>query len=267
MAIKLDMTKAYDRVEWDFLRAMMTHLGFSEIWVTRVMVFVSSTKFSPMLNGKPTIEFLPSRGLRQGCPLSTHLFLICSQGLSSLSHRQSELGNLRGVRCARNAPAITQLFFADDNLLCGNTDLHNCLIIKDVLKEYEAASGQSINLNKSCITFSPNTSRAKKDITFSSLSMFSNESYDIYLGLPAFTGRDKQRVFKGIKEKVWNKLQGWKSKMFSVGGSEVLIKAVAQAIPSYSMSIFRLQTALCNSLRSMMVKFWWNGKTDDKCIY
>lgn len=89
------------------------------------------------------------------------------------------------------------------------------------------------------------------------LNMHQNELYDLYLGLPAFSRRNKQRLFEGIKEKVWQKLQGWKSQMFSIGGREILIEAVAQAIPSYTMSIFRLPLALCDRLRAMITNFWW----------
>lgn len=103
-----------------------------------------------------------------------------------------------------------------------------------MLGKYEDASGQIINIQKSCITFSPNTSDEWKTRVFSSLSMSPNESYKIYLGLPAFTGKNKQRIFDGIREKVWKKLQVWKAKIFSIGGREVLIKALAQAIPSYT---------------------------------
>lgn len=86
-----------------------------------------------------------------------------------------------------------------------------------MLHIYEAASGQAINLNKSCIYFSPNTSQEMKEFLFSSLNMQCNESFEAYLGLPAFTWRKKQRIFYGIKEKVWKKLQGWRGKLFSVG--------------------------------------------------
>lgn len=94
-----------------------------------------------------------------------------------------------------------------------------------------------------------------------------NENYANYLGLPPFTGHNKQRLFDCLKERVWKKVQGWKSKLFSIGGREVLIKAVAQAIPSYSMSMFRLPVILCNRLKSMMVNFCWGANGNDKCIH
>lgn len=113
----------------------------------------------------------PLSGLRQGCPLSPYLFLLCSQGLSSLMKIQSVAGGLKRVRCARNAPTITHLFFADDTLLFGQTDNTTCNIIREMLKKYEEASGQVINIQKSSITFSPNKSDELKTQVFSKLNM------------------------------------------------------------------------------------------------
>lgn len=110
MAIKIDMNKAYDRLNESILVLIMYKLGFSQSWIDRVMDLLKSTRFSILVNGKHSAYFQPSRGLRQGCPLSPYLFLLCSQGLSSLLNRQSNLGNLCGVNCARNAPSITHLF-------------------------------------------------------------------------------------------------------------------------------------------------------------
>lgn len=118
------------------------------------MDLLKSTRFYILVNGKQSDYFQPSCGLRQGCPLSPYLFLLCSQGLSSLSNRQSELGNLCGVKCGRNAPFITHLFFADDTLILGEADLDNCNTIRGVIQIYEASSGQVINLNKNLVSLS-----------------------------------------------------------------------------------------------------------------
>ena len=87
-ALKLDMMKAYDRVEWPYLRAIMVKLGFTERWVDIVMGLVTTVKFSVIFNGKRLEEFDPSRGIRQGDPISPYMFLLAAEGLSCLLNQK-----------------------------------------------------------------------------------------------------------------------------------------------------------------------------------
>ena len=84
-----------------------------------------------------------------------------------------------------------------------------------------------------------------------------------YLGLPSVIGKSKNQVFAEIKEKVGKKLSEWKEKIPSIGGKEVLIKAVIQAIPTYTMSCFQLLKGLCEDLERMERNFWW-GQRDQE---
>ena len=87
-----------------------------------------------------------------------------------------------------------------------------------------------------------------------------------YLGLPSIIGRSKKQIFAEIKEKVGKKLVGWKGKLLSMGGKEILIKAVAQAIPSYTMSCFPLPMSLCEYFKRDLRSFWWGQKQQESKI-
>ena len=116
LALKLDVSKAYDRVEWGFLKGVMIKLGFSKVWVDRVMSCVSTPSFSVQINGKAYGNITPSKGICQGDPLSLYLFLICAEGFTSVLARAEIEGRLHGVALCRSAPSITNLFFANDSL-------------------------------------------------------------------------------------------------------------------------------------------------------
>ena len=115
--LKLDISKAYDRVEWIFLEHIMRKLGFSNRWIKIVLSCVSTVSYSILINGEPKGRIIPSRGLRQGDPLSPYLFILCAEGLSSLIQAATNENFLHGVVVARGAPKISHLFFADDSLL------------------------------------------------------------------------------------------------------------------------------------------------------
>ena len=86
------------------------------------------------------------------------------------------------------------------------------------------------------------------------------------MGLPSFIGRDKKACFVNMKEFIWARMQGWKEKLLSQVGKEVMIKVVIQSIPAYSMSVFKLPTSLCKEIEMMIRRFWW-GQHDAKKIH
>jgi hypothetical protein len=137
-ALKLDMSKAYDRVEWHFLERMMERLGFDSRWINLIMQCVSTVSYKIKVNGDLTEEIVPTRGLRQGDPLSPYLFLICAEGFSGLLHEAESVGNLEGIIICEGAPSITHLLFADDSLLLLKVNDGNANHLRHVLQLYDA---------------------------------------------------------------------------------------------------------------------------------
>lgn len=106
-ALKIDMMKAYGRVEWSYLKGVMCKLGFSAEWVTAIMRCVTNVRYAVRINGELSESFIPTRGLRQGDPISPYLFLLCAEGLSCLIKQKEQGGNLKGVKNGRLGPAVS----------------------------------------------------------------------------------------------------------------------------------------------------------------
>ena len=144
-AYKLDLSKAYDRVEWCFLNNVLLKLGFQSSWVDRIMTCVTSVLYAVRFNGVMSAPFTPTRGLRQGDPLSPYLFLFVADGLSALIKRKTNSGALEELKICRNAPGISHLLFADDTLLFFKATAEQATEVKDVLETYGRCTGQQIN--------------------------------------------------------------------------------------------------------------------------
>lgn len=258
MALKIDMSKAYDRVEWGFLAAVLTKLGFNHKLVNIYMACISSVTYQVAHAGKTFGSITPSRGIRQGDPLSSYLFLIYIEGLTSLIHNYERRGLLQGIKIARSAPPISHMFFADDCYIFCKADVDCASHVQEMLRLFEQASGQQINVDKSSVIFSRNVSNALKESLCQHLGFMEADANSLYLGLPSFLHRKKTVAFGYIKEKMQQKLQGWDKKKLSRGGKEILIKSTAQSLPNYTMSVFLLPLDICKEVERSMCKFWWN---------
>ena len=147
------MNKAYDRVEWGFLEKIMAKLGFDQRWIKLIMACVNSVRYTVRLNSTETDTFIPTRGLRQGDPLSPYLFLFVAEGLSSMIRGAEARGELEGVKVCRDAPMVSHLLFADDSLILMQADKKNADCLADILMRYSASSGQKISEAKSSVFF------------------------------------------------------------------------------------------------------------------
>ena len=156
VAFKIDISKAYDKIDWGFLRGIMLKLGFDNRWVDLMMLCVSTVRYNVLVNGREVGPIISKRGLRQGDPLSPYLFILCAEGLSSLIKRAESEGVLHGCRVSRTGPTVSHLLFADNSLFFFRASERECNVMKKLLLQYEEASGQGVNFTKSGIMFSSN---------------------------------------------------------------------------------------------------------------
>jgi hypothetical protein len=267
MALKLDMSKAYDRVEWVFLEKIMLTMGFHRKWVPLMMECVRFVSYFVLINGEPKGYFHSSRGLRQRDPISPYLFLLCAKGLHALLTRATVSRQLQGLSISRGGPKLTHLFFADDCVLFCRATIMECNTILDILRRYERALVQQINQDKTTLFFSASTASITQEEIKNALQLPDIKHYETYLGLPSMVGWSKYASFSQKKERMWRKVQGWKEKLLTQAGKETLIKAVIQAIPTYTMHCFKLPKKLCSNLEGIIRNFWWGHKDATKKVH
>jgi len=235
-ACKLDLSKAY-RVDWAFLEGMLSKLGFSERWISWIMKCVTSVKYSVKFNGNLQNFFTPSQGLRQGDPLSPYLFLFVADGLSLLMKQAVEEPQLQAISICRQAPRISHLLFADDTMLMFRANGEQARKIKEVLKMYESSTSQLINPEKCLIMFGAACPQDAMDCVCGELQVQNVAGEAKYPGLPP-EGRMKRGRFQTLRHRFGKRMNDWSERHISEARKEVLIKSVAQALPTYIMGVF-----------------------------
>ena len=159
---------------------------------------------------------------------------------------------------------MSHLLFADDSLLLFRADRGNAEEVQNILHIYELCSGQMINKEKSAIMFSRNTAADKREEVMNVLGITKETMNERYFGLPVHVGKSRSSVFGYLKDRVWQRIQSWKEILLSRAGKEVLIKAVAQAIPTFAMGCFDITKDICDQISSMIGKFWWSSQDKEK---
>nr|XP_027088507.1 uncharacterized protein LOC113709854 [Coffea arabica] len=260
LMLKLDMEKAYDRVEWPFLLFMLRKFGFTEHVVDLIFRLVSNNWFSVLVNGEPSGFFKSTRGVRQGDPVSPGLFVLIAEFLGrGLHHLLDSQPHRRFVSAGTVVPYLA---FADDMLIFTRCSEECLSAIKGFLSDYQESSGQRVNVTKSSFFLPSWASPGQEQLVHRGLG-FNRQTFPFtYLGAPIYKGRRCGILFDGIVSKMRSRLEHWSTKLLSFGGKLVLARHVLASLPMYLLQVLDPPKAVLTRLGVLCNSFLWdqNGK-------
>ena len=235
---KMDLEKAYNHVNWDFLLYMLRSSGFGRTWCSWIAHCVSSVRFSILVNGSPNGCFSSSRGLRQGDPLSPLLFVFVMEALSKMLSTAVQGGLLDGFKVG-NA-SFSHLLFADDTLIFCKALPSQLCYLRGVFLLFEAASG----LNLAKLVLIPVGNMEDVSLLADILGCGIASLLVKYLGMPLGASYKAKHIWDDIIEKIDYRMASWKSKYLSKGGRVTLIKSTLSNLPTYYLSLFPIPVSV-----------------------
>ncbi|XP_078173283.1 uncharacterized protein LOC144567103 [Carex rostrata] len=254
--LKVDFRKAFDSVEWDFLKLIMAARGFPPRWI-RWMAEIRSTSTSTVrINGMNSAPFKHRRGLRQGDPLSPMLFDLAVDVFQCMINATNQL--LQAPLSNRIPEPILALQYADDTAVLMNAEITTLVSFKLILRLFSMISGLQVNFQKS--TFIPINLEEEESQLVGEIISFRKTNFPVqYLGMPLTIKRPTRSQFMPLIEKVERKLQSWQSKLISKGGRHQLVKSVLSALPTYFMQCFLLPKWVIERIDRARRSFLWGN--------
>ncbi|KAI0519196.1 hypothetical protein KFK09_006638 [Dendrobium nobile] len=202
---------------------------------------------------------ITSSGLRQGCPLSPLLFTVVMDAFSCLVDE----GNFKGISCG--TMVFSHLLYADDVLVFGEASLRNATTLKEILNSFAISTGLSINVLKSSVLFSSNTTNAN-DIA--SLLGFSLTDHSLnYLGLPISIKNLNSTHFQSLLSKLSTLLAGWKVKFLSFAGRIQYLKFTIANSIAYWIRGAILPKNCCKAIDRLCSRFLFHGSSIEKKLH
>ena len=267
MALKIDLEKAYDKLEWSFIRDMLIRFNLPRNLIELIMSCISSVSTSLLFNGGALESFHPTRGIRQGDPLSPYIFIMCMDYLGQLIQERCEDKSWIPIKSSQRGPTFSHLFFADDLVLFAKANMENCLVVREVLDEFCSQSGQTLSEAKSRVFFTPNVDRSDREALSDILGFQSTPNLGKYLGFPIKHRDAPNQDFNFVLERVKKKLAGWKANLLSMAGRSVLIQAATSTIPAYVMQCNQLPGKILEGIDQVNRNFLWNSSSNKKSMH
>ncbi|KAL0291297.1 UNVERIFIED_CONTAM: putative ribonuclease H protein [Sesamum radiatum] len=265
LVIKLDMSKAYDRVSWDFLPNVMQKMGFPTRFLTLIKHAIKNCWFTVLVNGETAGFFKSTQGLRQGDPISPALFILAaeafSKGLDQLFSKHPDM--YYQTQCAIK-PSL--LSYADDVIIFTNCKEDGLARLIQFLRRYENMSGQRINYVKSAFISGKKASRIAQRIK--AITGFTMKTLPItYLGAPLYKGNKRKLLYVDLIDKIRAKIAGWEQCYLSYGGRLQLIKTVLASMPIYLLQVLNPPVSTLQKIEQIFAKFFWGSSTEQKKIH
>eukprot|EP00253_Pinus_taeda_P001568 PITA_01568 len=264
--IKIDLSKAYDRVNWTYIRLLLTHLGFKVDFISWIMGCITDVSYAILINGAATPFFKGQKGLRQGCPLSPLLFLLVAEGLSQLIHKSRREGKIKGIEAAVNL-FISHLLFVDDILVFTNGSINELKELKNIFELFLKATGMQINPRKSQIIVEGLNRIEKEQFSFYfPFEMCNMVSPFKYLGFWLKPNDYRKEDWSWLIAKIEAKISHWSFKWLSRAGRLTLIKSVLLAIPVYWAALTWVPKGVLEKIRRICSRFLWAGSKESSVL-
>lgn len=216
--MKINLEKAYDRLDWNFIRATLQDIGFNHNWNRNIMKCVETAWMTILWEGQKLEKFKPRRGIRQGDLISPYLIVLYIERLGHIINEAVVRGRQKGIKASKDGPCISHLFFADDMILFEEAEESQMRVVMECLERFCKSSGQKVNKIKSNVFFSNNVCRHKAENLATIAGIPTTDNIGRYLGVPSLHGRITKEHCKGILDRVHNRLEGWKTKFLSLAG-------------------------------------------------
>jgi hypothetical protein len=258
-ALKVDLTKAFDTVRWDFIIAGLKAIGLPSQLIHWIEICISTAHYTVNLNGALHGFFTATRGIRQGDPLSPYLFVLAMEGLGGILSQQTQQTKFKyHWRCAPNR--ITHLCFADDLMLYCHADTYSVGIFKACLDTFSELSGLTINHGKSSLYLS-GIDEATKTSIYNQMGIQMGTLPVRYLGVPLISTRLTHADCLPLIDRIISRIKLWTSSSLTYAGRLQLIKSVLFSIQVYWSSMFIFPRATIQKLESILSAFLWKGSS------
>ncbi|KAL9676312.1 hypothetical protein QQ045_004526 [Rhodiola kirilowii] len=258
--LKIDMSKAYDRISWRFIIKMLSAWGFSNKWIDLVYRNISNCWYSMIWNGSSYGFFKSNRGVRQGDPLSPTLFILAMEFLSRLINTSIQKNTITPYKVEGFKAHVHHLMYADDLLIFSNGHLKSVEMLMKIINNFCDLSGEKMNPSKSKIFFSKHIGMDRRKRILMGTKFLEGTFPMNYLGAPLFLGRARIAYFKTLEDNIRGRIMGWTKSFLNISGRATLINSVLSSLSIYTMSIIHVPINCIKSMERLLAKFIWDGK-------